>query len=47
MEGKNCWLPDEVQGYALGRIIKVRDGIASCEALSDDKNVIIIHLIIY
>ncbi|KAM3172864.1 hypothetical protein ACTXT7_013670 [Hymenolepis weldensis] len=38
MEGKACWLPDEIQGYALGRIIKVRDGIALCQALSEDKN---------
>ena len=39
MDGKRCWLPDETDGYTLGRVLRVKSGIATCQALRDDENV--------
>ncbi|CDS41620.1 myosin vi [Echinococcus multilocularis] len=36
MDGKSCWLPDETDGYILGRVIKVNNGVATCRPISGE-----------
>uniref|UniRef100_A0A5K3EY26 Myosin motor domain-containing protein n=1 Tax=Mesocestoides corti TaxID=53468 RepID=A0A5K3EY26_MESCO len=36
MENRYCWLPNETDGYSLGTIINVKDGIAKCQPVNGD-----------
>lgn len=39
MEGKHCWLPDETDGYTLGKVLSVQNKIAKCQALKSFESV--------
>ncbi|EUB58330.1 Myosin-VI [Echinococcus granulosus] len=46
MDGKSCWLPDETDGYILGRVIKVNNGVATCRPISGKGHTYVANILI-